>query len=454
MRKFFSFLFLMFLSAAVHAESMNDLLKDVSGISDADHREALATNRLSLFNAYARAVMDTERLRIGREAFLQAIARKDQSFGVFLPYVSLQGAYILPGTIKSTSVPLAGGSATGLSLYFRQNILTGLSSLGDYQSARSVEKISLMQTRHDAGLLLLDLAGVYYNALIMERDIRNNNEMLRLYSRMRDELRRRVALGRSRSSDLLRTDTQICQLEAQIKSMENQYDTFRRSLATLTGMTGDFVMDDSHVLDDISDAGGRIEEMVSRRWDVRSAEESLERSRIDLRTAWGGHMPTVFVQGAYTLERRYPGTDYYAGIGAELPLFSGGQVTARINEARSLSRAAELILDNTKRLARQDIMNAMSSYRMSVDETAAFKKAYDSARNNYSAVSLDYSRDRVTILDLLTSLTTLQSARNDYENSMLKQRLNRVWLGVATCELRDDGIHKLKKMKVQGQGEK
>ncbi len=236
--------------------------------------------------------------------------------------------------------------------------------------------------------------------------------------------------------------------------MENQYEAFRRSLATLTGMTGEFVIDDSHVLDDTNDAGGPVEDMVSRRWDVRAAEESLERSRIDLRTAWGGHMPTVFVQGAYTLERRYPGTDYYAGIGAELPLFSGGQVSARIDEARSLNRAAELILENSKRLARQDIMNAMTGYRMSVDETAAFKKAYDSARNNYSAVYLDYSRDRVTILDLLTSLTTLQSARNDYENSMLRQRLNRVWLGVATCEFRGDGIHKLKKMKFQGREEK
>ena len=427
-------------------DNSNDILKTASGINIQDYREAASTDKITLFYAYTRAVMDTERLSINKKAFLQASAKKDQAFAAFLPYISLQGAYILPSSIRSTSIPTYSGSSTGISVYAKQTILSGLNDLEKYQSSGYEEKFRRMELQDDAGRLLLDLANIFYNTLTLERNLQSNNEILKLYSRMRSELKRRVALGRSKSSDLLRIDTQIFQLEAQIKELKNRYDSLKRMFATMTGITGDFSLDDSHTLNELTDIDSRLEKLVEGRWDVKLAGEELELGRIKLKTAYGGHLPSAYIQGAYTLTHRDPGpvNDYYAGLGVELPLYSGGEVNAKIREAESILKQAELKLSDVKRTARQEIVDAAKSYESSGEEFEAYRRALASARENYSAVTEDYNRDRVTILDLLTSLTTLQNARNDYEKALLKKRLNRIWLGVSTSEFNGENIHLLK----------
>lgn len=449
--KAFIFTAVLFPAVSAFPDTDKDILKEASGISESDYREAAASAKVSLFYAYTRAVIDTERLRIGREAFLQAKARKDQAFAAFLPYISLQGAYILPTTIKGTSIPSSSGSSTGISVYARQNILSGLNDLQAYQSAGYSEKFRRMELQNDAGRLLLDLANLFYNTLTLERGLQNSSEILKLYTRMRNELKRRVALGRSKSSDLLRIDTQIFQLEAQIKELKNRYDSLKRMFATMTGIPGDFTLDDSHSLGEIPDVEAGVDKFIAARWDVKIAGEELELGRIRLRTAYGGHLPTAYIQGAYTLMHRDPGpvNDYYAGLGVELPVFSGGEVNAKIREAESQLKQSELKLADIKRSARQEIIDAAKNYESSSDELEAYYKAYISAQNNYKAVSEDYNRDRVTILDLLTSLTTLQDAKNDYEKAKLKKRLNRIWLGVATSEFTGENIHLLNKSAVK-----
>jgi hypothetical protein len=52
----------------------------------------------------------------------------------------------------------------------------------------------------------------------------------------------------------------------------------------------------------------------------------------------------------------------------------------------------------------------------------------------------DYAKDRVTILDVLSSLTSLQSARNDFERINLTRKLYRIKLGIAVFEYSDKNI--------------
>jgi outer membrane protein TolC len=49
----------------------------------------------------------------------------------------------------------------------------------------------------------------------------------------------------------------------------------------------------------------------------------------------------------------------------------------------------------------------------------------------------------VTILDVLTSLTSLQNARDEFQRAELQVKLNRISLGVAINEFSGDKIRKL-----------
>jgi hypothetical protein len=57
----------------------------------------------------------------------------------------------------------------------------------------------------------------------------------------------------------------------------------------------------------------------------------------------------------------------------------------------------------------------------------------------------EYRLNLTSILDVLTALSALQTARDDYERIVLQHRINRIRLGVATNEFSGDGIHSLKK---------
>ncbi len=453
MKKFFltSLCILIFASDIYpEAQSVTEsgILKNASGIGDDDVKSADSRTTLTLFDSYARAVYNTERLKIDGESYLQAKSRLDQAFGSFLPYLSLQGMYVLPRSIRSSGPAGSSGSSTGVSLYARQNIFTGLNQWGGYRGAESDMNQNLIQMQYNAGLLLLDVSSAFYNVLTLDHALKNNMEILKLYTRMKTEQKRRVSLGKSRTSDLLRIDSQVFQLEAQIKEIKNQLDSAKLAFATLAGIRNLYELNDDHYLPDLPDISSHADELSWKRADVKAARENLDRADIKLKTAIGGHLPEVYAQGTYSiLSRNNIKNDYYAGIGFELPLFSGGIVSAKIKEAASEKRQAELALSNTRRLAEQDIINAAQSYETSRDEAEAFKKALDAAQSNYQAVTEDYSRDRVTILDVLTALTLLQSAKNDFEKIEFKCRFNRIWLGVATAEFSGESIHLLKNKK-------
>lgn len=135
----------------------------------------------------------------------------------------------------------------------------------------------------------------------------------------------------------------------------------------------------------------------------------------------------------------------------ELPLFSGGITVARVREAESALRQARLRLSQQRRLARREILDAYRDYQSSGEQLEAFRKAYLAAREDYQAVAGEYRLNLVPILDLLTSMSALQSAHDDYERVRLAHGLNRIRLGVATNEFSGERIKLLKDLKEAGE---
>jgi hypothetical protein len=56
----------------------------------------------------------------------------------------------------------------------------------------------------------------------------------------------------------------------------------------------------------------------------------------------------------------------------------------------------------------------------------------------------EYRLNLVTILDVITSLQSLQDDRNDYEKTILQHKLNRIQLGIAINEFTGKNINLLK----------
>ncbi len=448
-------------TAAQAGKEVSSLLREASGIAEEDARTASGKSEISLFDAYALAVKNTERLAIEGEGVVQAGARYAQSIGAFLPRVYFRALQVFPEN-KDRYGPAPRSS---VSINARQPIFTGLDEWAQLKNARSEKSARGFELRHDAGSLLLDVAQSFFRIIETERGLKNKEEILDLTRKTLLELRRRAAVGKSRRSEALRTQAQLYRLEAEAKATTNDLARARLAFRTLTGITNEPVLLEPGLLPEPGGEIERIDELVEQRWDIKAAAEEAERASSEVYAAWGGHLPTVYIEGAYYLYyKKYSsssqsgsassparGKDYYAGLGVELPLFSGGITVARVREAESAKRQAGLNLSLQRRLARREILDAHRELQSSGEQLEAFRKAYVAARENYQAVAGEYRLNLVTILDLLTSMSSLQSAHDDFERVRLEHGLNRIRLGVATNEFSGERIKILKGLTAAGE---
>jgi len=417
------------------------LLMQATGITRADVASVTGKESLDLFDVYVMAVSGTERMAIEGEYALQADARRRQALGLFLPKISLKASKTLTEVDRTTP----STQRSMVSLYARQNLLTGLDEYASFRGSAAEQRYRRYLLNHSAGKLLQEMSTVYLRALQIDRTLKNREKTLDHYRGVSAELRRRVEVGRSRQSELLRTNSQIFKIQAEIESLQSAYVQARSMLTVISGVPRERRLAEDVCLPPAPEVPADLTKMIESRYDVRAALEELEISRTRLLAAQGGHLPSVYIEGTYRLYQQYEtGRDYWAGIGAELPLFTGGITTARVSEAASVKRQAELRLDRARREARLEIEETYSPYTSSMHEMESFKKSLEAAENNYRLILGEYRLNLVTLIDVFDALTALESARDDYERTVLEHCQSRVRLGVATGELLGPGVRVLR----------
>ena len=456
------------------------MLHRVTGVTDQDVAAARSAKELSLYDAYALSVFNTETMTIEGENSVQAALLREQAITSFLPQLSLKANKAFPAQ-KRNYQSLA---RSAVSLYARMPIVTGLDEVAGIMASVSAVKLTELQLYDGAGRLLNDVSSSYYGVLLIRQNLVNNEQVLALLERTQGEIRRRVDIGRSRKSDLVRTRAQMYSLEAQIKSLRSGLSTAEIGLGSITGAPAGTALRDTAELPAPPYTLADESAVVEKRWDVKAAREQVEQAKAGLLAAYGTHLPSAYIEGsympyvekpkssntdrafdAYSLASSWSATDpaanalaiasvknskikyrdYYVSFGVELPILGSDITFAKVRQAHSVKRQADLGLSRTERLARQEFTDSYKTWESSIGELEAYKKALASAEEDYRLVDADYRLNQVTILDVLTSLTALQNARNDYERALLQNRLDRIRLGIAAGEFYGDKIKALKK---------
>ncbi len=431
MRKYLIFILIFnILSSSVYSRTRNGSseILEMHGIGEEDLRSSLLSEKVSLYDLYVLALNKNENIAIEYENSLQADSRRDQAIGAFLPRVSVRGSKMFPDDG-------AGSQMTGISLYARQNIFTGLTEYAGLKSAGYEKKMRKSFLIYSSGLLLLNAASDFYAVLQLEQSIANRQEMLKLYRGISAELKRRARLGRTKRSEVLLTDSQIQKIDAEILSLKNDLNRLRLSLSNLAGIKADAVFEDSILL---ADPGRDLDEMLgslNRRPDIIAAGYEVEMAKQDLLQAKGGHLPAAYLEGSYNLYNKNENArDYTASLGVELPIFNGGITRAKVRESESRLRQAELKLKAVKGEAVKDITDAWESWKSSALQVKAYRDSLTMAERSYSAVMREYRLNLTGIIDVFNSLRELQNGRDEYQRKRLQHTVNRLRLGVATGE--------------------
>ena len=392
---------------------------------------------LTLKDCFKAALKRSEVLATQQELIVQAEETYHRAWGAILPTINSSYTYFhqnAPGFTSSGNTTTSAGQQT-LTLTADQPLFRGFSDFAAVHAAKASIK-SQEQARQWAGMQLYsDVAGAFYTRLAVQKDLIVLDNELGLYQKRIKELQDRIAIGRSRITEVLTIQSAQAILRAQRELVFGQLDVAKEVLAFLTGLGQDTPLDDT---DDVPSGIGTLDSyqsQVNTRPDIIAAQKNVEAFKSNVSVARGAYLPSVDLISDYYAQR--PNQDNKANwdveIAVTLPIFTGGITSSKVKTAESLRRQSEIQLSQVQRMALENIRSLHHNLKADLAQLAALQEAFNISAENYKANAKDYELNLVTNLDVLQALTAYQDTQRSLEKIRYQAKIdvNRLEASVA-----------------------
>jgi len=227
--------------------------------------------------------------------------------------------------------------------------------------------------------------------------------------------------GKIIHSDTLQAETQLENVRATLPGLEQQRDAYRDALARLSGKTPDQFRMPALTLSDFTLPAqvpvSLPSALVQQRPDVLAAAESLHAASGEIGVAEAARLPQLNLSAQYAQQTTkldelftQPGGVWSAGLGLAAPLFHGGSLAARADEAKQRYAQSLSAYRGTVIGAFVDVADALQALQHDADSYAAHNRALQAARANQDLAVAEYRAGKYTELQVLTAEQQYQSA--------------------------------------------
>lgn len=410
----------------------------------ASAEEAKSVRSLTLQQSYALALDRSESLGIRREELKTAEAQYWQAISAILPKVN----FIASEEIQNSPFSSGGGSSSSTSrtsngrrdrfagtAQATMTIFNGFREFHAVAGIRAQERSKAALIDRERQLLYLNTSDLFYQVLGYEKDLGILQKINGSLKDRHQDLVSRIALGRSRKSELLAAETDLAENQTTIEQVRGLLGATRELFAFLIGIPANrFELQSSRELPPID----KLETYLWKtgvRPDVVSSREEQTVAERNLSISKGAFLPTMDVTANhYTLEEPKKIQDWNIIVTAEVPIFDGGLRLAQLSEKKSLVRASALNFSRAQRLADSEVRQAYNNFTSSAQQLVQLHHAVETSRKNYEAQKEDYQLGRANNLDVLTALVQLGEFERRLNRVELQNQTNLVALQVAAGE--------------------
>lgn len=357
---------------------------------------------LGLDAVFQAALARSERLGQAEAGVGRASAQSDESLGNWLPQLVLRSR-------ESLSEGGPGLQSPSLALNVREDLLKGLdqaAALKAREPLAAKAQADLAKARQD---LAREVGGAYLDVLSLEEQVAIESSARDNAEAATAELRRRVALGRNRRSELSSQEAQSARVLASLAAMQSRLEEARLGLASLSGLPVDQALAQPAPvsLTAIPEAAPAPA--------VAAAEQALKLAEAKRLAAQGGYWPSLFAEAnAYAARQNgASGPAWDAQLGLDLPLFRFGAQRARVRQAEADLRVAQLERDLAQRTAKRESQQAEAAMKLALARVSAAQQALDAAEKSYADQKRDFNDSLISSLDFTRAFDTVESARLD-----------------------------------------
>lgn len=404
------------------------------------------SNAADLIEVYQQALVNDA---VFAQAISQRLATKEGvpiSFGALLPNINLSANPNLnrigyAGTSYQSTIPTIGSPILPRNIT-TQNYALNLSvtqTVFNYaQFATVAQQISLSKGA-DATLnaalqsLMTRVASAYFAVLKDEDNLRYSEATKLAFAEQLDQIRQQYKVGLKTLTDVYTAQASYDSASANYIQAQINLTNDRENLRVITGVYYPHLLSLSDDFPLISPLPSNVEKWVQiavcQNWSIKSAQYNVDASRAIIHQQFGGHLPTVSVQAAairtYTnsinkyntvTSRNGPGTesDRQVMFNVNVPIFSGGTVTALTNQAVYNYQVTQESLEQTIRNTINTTRQSFNSITSGISQIEADKQAIKSTISSLEGLEASYNVGTETLVDVLNQQQKVFQAQTQY----------------------------------------
>lgn len=294
----------------------------------------------------------------------------------------------------------------------------------NYQKFKSLAKQSNDESTEARAEATVDLAQRYFAALAADDELELVQAERRATQKNLDRVNALYSKQLAMITDQLDIQARVDSLAAQEVDAQNQVRVARVALSEIIGRPVkeklSRVRDDVELQVSAESLDSWVQLAVTDNPQLKASENAVEAAQAALRGGKGGHYPTVSLNlSAQNTNEGYnnslaPKTDsYVAGIGVQIPIYSGGSTSARVRGLYEDQLTAELQMEAMRRQVVKETTNAYLIADSSVEKIRANRTALASAMKSSDAATKAFAFGVVNAVDVLTATQNEFKARRD-----------------------------------------
>ena len=412
-----------------------------------------------LATVYELALKQDAELQIAEANYLSAIeavplARADSRPQIFFnANASVQEAEI-------SSFGSNSSDSLGYSLNLTQSLYdTDTANSVDAAEARAAAALADLQAAREG--LILRVADTYFDILAAHDEVEFAYAERNAIERQLEQAQKRFEVGLIAITDVHEAQARFDTAEAAAILAENLLETAYQALAVITGEAA--IRDLARLgeklqleLPEPTDAEAWVEHSMSNNRSLLAARENLNAARFDRERADQNQHPRLDLTASFSdvdsnddFRGDVDQEDVSVGVELQVPLVTGGRISAERARAEADYRAAQNTVLLQSRLAAQQSRTAYLDVVSGISQVKAFKQALESSNVALEATQAGFDVGTRTSVDVLVSLRETYRAQRDYAGSRYDYILSTLRLRQAAGLLGDDNLSEVNRWLIQ-----
>ena len=397
------------------------------------HLEEAVAREMTLEDCVRRTLEVNPRVLDKAEGVARAASGVDEARAGFLPQVTLSGLYNFAEKSQTVQFPGPDGQMQefeldvtldySVSADLRQPIYTGGAVSSSYNISKYSRDMAEADLEATQAQLALQVYVQFYAVLASREAIVVAEEAVRNAEEHYEVTRARYEAGEVAEYDMMRAEVAVVNLRPGLIAARNALEVGELALKNYMMTDPEAEIDFMGVLEEMDytvDPRDAVEVAFRSRPEMKILRKQVDIAHESVTLAKSGRRPTFDLTGSYDLrsnELSFSGDkwdDSYAGyLVLSWPVFDGLRTKARISQAHSEIRQAEIGLEDLKRGIELEVRGALLDVEAARETLSSQKRNVETAQRGLTIANERYATGVATSLEVVDARLAFITAQQN-----------------------------------------